>query len=107
MRLNSGVGELEINSKLFGQESKVNGTVENVSTFILNSTLGVSRDKVGNVDNSVGILNEFQQRISDNFYYQKFSYAIKGSIPYDKWKESVRSLVHPSAARRSTRTRTT
>ena len=96
LRLTSGVGELEIESKLFGQESKVNGTIENFTTFILNSTLGVSRDKVGNIDNSVGILNEFQQRISDNFYYQKFSYAIKGDIPYDKWKESVRSLVHPS-----------
>jgi hypothetical protein len=96
LRLNSGVGELEVGSKLFGQESKVNGTIENFTTFILNSTLGVSRDKVGDVDNSVGILNEFQQRISDNFYYQKFSYAIKGDIPYDKWKESVRSLVHPS-----------
>jgi hypothetical protein len=96
LRLTSGVGELEVESKLFGQESKVNGTIENFTTFILNSTLGVSRDKVGNIDNSVGILNEFQQRISDNFYYQKFSYAIKGDIPYDKWKESVRSLVHPS-----------
>ena len=96
LRLTSGVGELEVGSKLFGQESKVNGTIENFTTFILNSTLGISRDKVGNIDNSVGILNDFQQRISDNFYYQKFSYAIKGDIPYDKWKESVRSLVHPS-----------
>ncbi len=96
LRLESGVGELEVGSKLFGQKSKVNGTIENFTTFVLNSTLGVSRDKVGDIDNSVGILNEFQQRISDNFYYQKFSYAIKGSIPYDKWKEAVRSLVHPS-----------
>ena len=96
LRLESGVGELEVESKLFGQQSKVNGTIENFTTFILNSTLGVSRDKVGDIDNSVGILNDFQQRISDNFYYQKFSYAIKGSVPYDKWKESVRSLVHPS-----------
>ena len=96
LRLDAGRGEIEVGSKLFGQTSKVNGTVEYFDTFILNSTLGVSRDKVGNIDNSVGILNEFQQRISDNFYYQKFSYSIKGDIPYDIWKESVRSLVHPS-----------
>jgi hypothetical protein len=96
LRVDSGAGELEIGSKLFGQESKTNGTIESFNTFIMNSTLGVSRDKVGNIDNSVGILNEFQQRISDNFYYQKFSYSIKGDIPYSSWKESVRSLIHPS-----------
>ena len=96
LRVDSGSGELEIGSKLFGQESKTNGTIESFNTFIMNSTLGVSRDKVGNIDNSVGILNEFQQRISDNFYYQKFSYSIKGDIPYSLWKESVRSLIHPS-----------
>ena len=36
LRLTSGVGELEVGSKLFGQESKVNGTIENFTTFILN-----------------------------------------------------------------------
>jgi hypothetical protein len=96
LRLDAGDGDLQVGDKLFGQTSKVNGVIEYFDTFILNSTLGVSRDKVGNVDNSVGILNEFQQRISDNFYYQKFSYSIKGDIPYDIWRESVRSLVHPA-----------
>jgi hypothetical protein len=96
LRLDAGEGTLEIGDKLFGQTSKINGTIEYFDTFILNSTLGVSRDKVGNIDNSVGILNEFQQRISDNFYYQKFSYSVKGDIPYVIWKEVVRSLVHPS-----------
>jgi len=96
LRLDAGEGDLQVGVKLLGQTSKVNGVIEYFDTFILNSTLGVSRDKVGNVDNSVGILNEFQQRISDNFYYQKFSYSIKGDIPYDSWRESVRSLVHPA-----------
>ena len=99
LRLNAGEGDLQVGDKLFGQTSKVNGVIEYFDTFILNSTLGVSRDKVGNIDNSVGILNEFQQRISDNFYYQKFSYSIKGDIPYDIWRESVKSLLHPAGFR--------
>lgn len=96
MRVNDSFGNLIVGDKIFGENSKVNGVVEYFDTFNLNSTLGVSRDKVGVIDNSVGILNDFQQRISDNFYYQKFSYAIKSEIPYDSWRESVRSLVHPS-----------
>ena len=96
MRVNSSSGELTVGNKIYGEASKIKGTVEYFDTFNLNSTLGVSRDKVGLIDNSVGILNDFQQRISDNFYYQKFSYSIRSEIPYNIWRESVRSIIHPS-----------
>ena len=29
-------------------------------------------------------------------YFQKFSYSIKNTLPYTTWKESVKSIVHPS-----------
>lgn len=96
LRVNKSFGELNVGDKLFGDISKIKGTVETFDTFQLNATLGVTREKVGQIDNSVGILNDFQQRISDNFYYQKFSYSIKGQIPYNVWRESVRSIIHPS-----------
>jgi hypothetical protein len=99
LRLNNSFGILNVGDKLFGEISKINGTVEYFDTFNLNSTLGVTRDKVGQIDNAVGILNDFQQRISDNFYYQKFSYSIKSEIDYDTWRESVRSIIHPSGFR--------
>jgi len=96
LRLTDCVGELSVGDKLFGESSKINGTVEFVDSFELNSTLGVFRDKIGNIDFSSGILNESQQKIADNFYYQKFSYSIKSEIPYDTWKESVKSTIHPA-----------
>ena len=34
------------------------------------------------------------QNIHDNDYYQRFSYSIKGDVPYDTWKDSVDSLGH-------------
>ena len=67
-----------------------------MNIFNLNASLGVSRDKIGLLDKSVGILNDSQQRLSDNFYYQKFAYSVKGEIPYDTWRESVKSIIHPS-----------
>ena len=96
LRISESFGTLNVGDKITGETSKITGTVEYFDTFQLESTLGVSRNKVGQIDKSVGILNDFQQRISDNFYYQKFSYSIKGTIPYNVWRESVRSIVHPS-----------
>ena len=95
LRVTRATGELEVGDKLFGQESKTNGTIEYVNNFIIGSTLGVFRDKIYST-NSIGILNDSQQRISDNFYYQKFAYSLRSNVPYSTWRESVRSIVHPS-----------
>ena len=96
MRLKNISGEINLGDKIFGQTSKINGTVEYFDVFNLYATLGVSRDKTSSIDLSSGILNDSLQKISDNFYYQKFSYSIKGNIPYNIWRESVRSILHPS-----------
>ena len=96
MRLKNISGEITVGDKIFGEISKVNGTVEYFDKFNLYATLGVSRDKTSSIDLSSGVLNDYSQRISDNFYYQKFSYSIRGNIPYNIWRESVRSIVHPS-----------
>ena len=82
--------------RLFGEVSQLLGSVRDVNRFRVRTTLGVTRDKVSKNDMNVGILNDFSQRLSDNFYFQKFSYSIKSKLPYSTWKESVKSIVHPS-----------
>jgi len=99
LRLFDSIGELRVGDILVGEQSKLRGKVEAVNRFNVKTKLGITRDKVGQVDKSRGILNEYLQRISDNFYYQKFSYSINSKIPYDKWRESVRSIIHPSGFR--------
>lgn len=96
LRIKDASGTLRQGEKLFGETSLLNGTVESYTTFNLVATVGTSRRKVNdNIKNS-GILNDYQQRLSDNDYYQKFSYALKSTVPYSTWKEPVLSLAHPS-----------
>jgi hypothetical protein len=96
LRMVDAKGELEVGNKLKGEKSLLNGTVKDVNKFNLKANLGVSRDKVNESKNQSGFLNDYLQRLSDNFYYQRFSYAIKSQISYDKWKEPIKSLIHPS-----------
>jgi hypothetical protein len=96
LRLINSKGELSIGNKLLGTRSRLNGTIANVNQFNLKSTLNVTSKKVNDFRDNAGYLNDFQQRIADNNYYQKFAYALKSELPYDTWSESVRSLVHPS-----------
>ena len=96
LRLRDTIGTLLPGDKLFGEVSHLLGSVRDVNRFRVRTTLGVTRDKVSKNDMNVGILNDFSQRLSDNFYFQKFSYSIKSKLPYSTWKESVKSIVHPS-----------
>ena len=96
LRINNSIGNLFVNDKLRGENSKIIGTVDYFNTFTLKANLGVSRTKTQVADMSSGILNDYLQSISDNYYFQKFSYELKSTIPYSTWKESVKSIVHPS-----------
>ena len=96
LRLRDTIGTLLPGDTLFGEVSKLEGEVRDVNRFSVETTLGVTRDKVSKNDMNIGILNDFSQRLSDNFYFQKFSYSIKSRLPYTTWKESVKSIVHPS-----------
>lgn len=96
LRLLDVSGTLSVGDRLVGQRSRLNGVVTDVNLFNLNTKLGVSRDKLNDLGDRVGYLNDFQQRISDNNYYQKFSYSVKGKVPYNIWKEPVKSSIHPS-----------
>ena len=96
LRLRDTIGSLKAGDILFGEVSKLRGEVRDVNRFSVETTVGVTRDKVSKNDMNVGILNDFSQRLSDNFYFQKFSYSVKSRLPYSTWKESVKSIVHPS-----------
>jgi hypothetical protein len=96
LRLIDVQGFLNVGDKLYGEKSKLNGTVKYVNNFSLNTNLNIFREKINDFGDRVGFLNDIQQKISDNNYYQKFSYSIMGEIAYNEWKESVKSIIHPS-----------
>ena len=45
---------------------------------------------------NTGFLNDFEQRIHDNDYYQYFSYDLRSSVDYSKWSDAVDALTHPT-----------
>jgi photosystem II stability/assembly factor-like uncharacterized protein len=96
LRLIDCVGSLKVGDKLYGEKSKLNGEIKNINQFSLRSSLGVLRNKITYKQINNSLTNDYLIRIEDNDYYQKFAYSIKSEVPYDDWKEPVRSLNHPS-----------
>ncbi len=92
----SSVYDFEIGDLITGNSSKSKGIVGQIieydSEFIIDSTSIV---KSGS-NTQIGFLNDNQQRIHDNDYYQYFSYSLKSKVPFDRWDSIVDSLNHTS-----------
>ena len=87
-------GKFTENDVVLGSQSNTKSTVENIFNF----DFDLNVDSVSEIENSwkkdTGKLNSSIQKLHDNDYYQRFSYSIKGSVPFLTWKNSVDSLGH-------------
>jgi len=90
-------------NKIFPQEGTLIGKSSGNISSIISNTFTKSKFNLGpynvvtnNWVDQKGFLNEPTQRVHDNDYYQRFSYALNSEISYDTWGESVGSLAHPA-----------
>ena len=88
--------DFRVGDLIKGQTSGTQGTVK--SKIDYNSDIETESSSIVEKgwNKTTGFLNDNQQRIPDNFYYQNFSYAIKSKIPLQKWDDTVSSLNHTS-----------
>jgi len=96
LKLEDVNGSFVKEQQILGSVDSSKATIEDIFEF--NFDLEVSGSVNKNIDwaNDKGKLNFNTQRIHDNDYYQRFSYSVKGEVPYQSWKEPIDSLAHVS-----------
>lgn len=85
---------IQINQIISASSSNSEGTVREIKNFnsVFNSDYSVS-ETLGGVENR-GYLSSNIQKLSDNDYYQKFSYSLKSSTEFDDWNSPVSDTAH-------------
>ena len=87
-------GDFSKEDFIVGTISDNKGTVTNQFKFDFDLDVNATANIINSWKTDVGKLNLDIQRLHDNDYYQRFSYSIKGAVPFDTWKDSVNSLDH-------------
>ena len=87
-------GEFTNNDLIVGSISNNKGTVTNQFKFDFDLNVDSTARIINSWKTDSGKLNLDIQRIHDNDYYQRFSYSIKGDVPFETWKDAVNSLDH-------------
>ena len=96
LKIKGNRGKFEPNKKITSSLNNSKSIIQTVHDYDFNLTVDSIAPKSTDWETDKGKLNFDSQRIHDNDYYQRFSYAIKGEVPYETWKEPIRSLGHIS-----------
>ena len=84
------------NEKIVGSISNEKSIVQDNYVFDFDLKVDSLVSRPVDWETNKGRLNDNMQKLHDNDYYQRFSYAVKGEVPYDSWKEPIGSLAHIS-----------
>lgn len=92
----SGTYELSVEEIIVGKESGNMLTVHKIESGTGRFEVDYSIEKNIGWSNDIGKLDQDNQVIPDNDYYQNLSYTVKSPITYQELRTPVNSLVHTS-----------
>ena len=92
----SGKYKLSVGEVITGKESGNIATVDKIESGSGRFNVNYSVEKNIGWSNDIGKLDQDNQVIPDNDYYQNLSYTVKSPITYQELKTPVNSLVHAS-----------
>ena len=96
LKLRNVTGNFKENETIIGRINNFKADILGIQTYKFDLEVSSTTDNIRSWKDDTGKLNLDSQRIHDNDYYQRFSYSIKGTVPYETWNEPVNSLAHVS-----------
>ena len=96
LRVTDISGKIDDGDVIVGFLGNARATIENYSTYDFNLKVDSLAESIGFWKDNRNQLNNVTERLHDNNYYQRFSYALRTEVDYDTWKEPVDSLGHIS-----------
>ena len=71
-------------------------TIENINYNEFSPVINTYYDNLGYYKSDHGKVSDANQRITDSFYYQDYSYLIKSETPINTWRSLIKETTHPA-----------
>ena len=99
LKLENIRGILREDIAIEGLVSRANGNVKAVYATTFAESITAFFDNVGYYKSDKGKLGVSNQKITDSFFYQDYSYVIKSKTPIEQWRDLIKSTTHPAGFR--------
>ena len=84
------------NQSIYGLSKSKSALLESISFESFKPSIKTYFDNLGYYKSDEGKISDLNQRITDSFYYQDYSYAIKSKTPINIWRDLIKSTTHPA-----------
>ena len=76
--------------------SEVTATVTNIFVTVFDEQISSFYDNLGFYQSDKGKLGVSNQKITDSFFYQDYSYVVKSKTSIEQWRDLIKSTTHPA-----------
>jgi hypothetical protein len=96
LKLESVEGIIRENILIVGKVSNASGTVKSVYASTFSTEIRSFFDNLGYYTSDKGRLGVSNQKLTDSFFYQDYSYVVKSKTSIEEWRDLIKSTTHPS-----------
>ena len=96
LKLSNIQGNVRNNLPLVGEISKTSATIKSEYKTVFDLDLRPYSNNTGSYRSDRGKLGVINQRLTDSFFYQDYSYVVKSRTAIDNWRELVKETTHPA-----------
>ena len=76
--------------------SEVTATVTHIFVTVFDEQISSFYDNLGFYQSDKGKLGVSNQKITDSFFYQDYSYVVKSKTSIEQWRDLIKSTTHPA-----------
>ena len=89
-------GIVRENVSLVGYTSRASGTVKSVFVSTFKTNISSFFDNLGYYTSDKGRLGVANQKLTDSFFYQDYSYVVKSKTSIEQWRDLIKATTHPA-----------
>ncbi len=96
LKLEDTFGIIRENLPLYGRASFSTGVVKSVYLTTFKNQITSFYDNLGFYTSDKGRLGVANQKLTDSFFYQDYSYVVKSKTSIEQWRDLIKSTTHPA-----------
>jgi hypothetical protein len=96
LKLDDVTGSIRNSVPIVGKISSSSGMLRAVYVTSLAEEIASFYDNIGSYQSDRGKLGVANQKLTDSFFYQDYSYVVKSKTSIDQWRDLIKSTTHPA-----------